>query len=357
MSPWIWGLVLLAAVWAAHWGAERMADPLKKLRRQWGISQAAGGALIGIASASPEIGINTTSALRGVSEIGLGASLGVNIIAIPLVITVAYWASRKARLGEERKAEGEKGSGELGGGGGDAGGESSTDHERHLREGLLRVRREAVTVHAVPYLAVIGLFAALTLPAPWRGLQPVDGWILLAAFVAYLAQALLRGRKEGETVEWTKKEIGLAVAGIAVLAVGTYFTVTATENLVSAFGISAIVGGLFITAPMAALPETFAAWSVTRSGQVTSATTAVISDKAITLTLAFLPLALVTVPISNFQIFWVNLIFVALVPIAYAAFVLWGGREHGFKLWQVIAFDGVYLAYLAVMLIGVLNVI
>lgn len=52
-----------------------------------------------------------------------------------------------------------------------------------------------------------------------------------------------------------------------------------------------------------------------------------------------------------------NLIFVALVPMAYAAFVQWGGREHGFKLWQVIAFDGVYAAYLAVMLIGVLKVI
>lgn len=32
MSPWSWVLVLLGAVWAAHWGAERMADPLKKLR-------------------------------------------------------------------------------------------------------------------------------------------------------------------------------------------------------------------------------------------------------------------------------------------------------------------------------------
>lgn len=75
------------------------------------------------------------------------------------------------------------------------------------------------------------------------------------------------------------------------------------------------------------------------------------------MTLAFLPLALVTVPISNFRIFWVNSIFVALVPMAYAAFVHWGGKEHGFKLWQVIAFDGLYLAYLAVMFIGVLNVI
>ena len=59
MSAWLWAGVLIAAVWAAHWGAERMAKPLQMLRRQWGISAAAGGALIGIASASPEIGVNS----------------------------------------------------------------------------------------------------------------------------------------------------------------------------------------------------------------------------------------------------------------------------------------------------------
>jgi len=31
-------LVLLSAVWAAHWGADKLADPLQKLRQQWGIS-------------------------------------------------------------------------------------------------------------------------------------------------------------------------------------------------------------------------------------------------------------------------------------------------------------------------------
>ncbi len=345
MSAWLWGVVLLAAVWAAHWGAERIAEPLKKLRRQWGISQAAGGALIGIASASPEIGINTTSALRGVSEIGLGASLGVNVLAIPLVITVAYLASLKGR----RRTKNGGGVRETA----DSPGERA-NQPRHVRDRLLPVQREAVTVHAIPYLAIVGLFATLTVPAGWRGLQPVDGWILLAAFVAYMTQALLRGRQDGKAVDWTKTEIGMAVTGVAVLAIGTYATVTATENLVSAFSVSRVVGGLFITASMAALPESFAAWSV-RSGQVTSATTAVISDKAITITIAFLPLALVGMPISDFQIFWVTLAFVALVPAVYAVFVHSGGGESGFRLWQVIALNGVLLAYLAVMLFGVLT--
>ena len=44
VSTWLWALVLIAAVWTTHWGAERLAEPLKKLRRQWGISAAASGA-------------------------------------------------------------------------------------------------------------------------------------------------------------------------------------------------------------------------------------------------------------------------------------------------------------------------
>ena len=215
MSTWIWGLVLLAAVWAAHWGAERLARPLKKLRRQWGFTAAAGGSFIGLAAASPEIGINVASA----------------------------------------------------------------------------------------------------------------------------AQVLL------------------ASAGLSVLALGAYFTVRSTENLVIAFGIQPIVGGLFITAPMAALPEIFAVWSVARSGQVTSATTSVIGDHVVTMTLAFLPLALVGLPIGDLQLFPVNLSFVFLVPAAYAAMIYFGHEKHGFTRWQVVTLDGIYAAYLAVMLFWVLNVL
>lgn len=95
MGTWVWGLVLIAAVWAAHWGAERLSHPLKKLRRQWGFSVAAGGALVGFTAASPEIGINVTSAFRGVADIGLGVMFGSNILAIPAMVTVAYLATRK----------------------------------------------------------------------------------------------------------------------------------------------------------------------------------------------------------------------------------------------------------------------
>lgn len=336
MSTWMWGIVLIAAVWAAHWGAEHLAKPLKKLRKQWGFSVAAGGALIGLSAASPEIGINITSAVTGVGDIGLGTMFGSNVIAIPFMVITAYIATR--HLKDQNKDKG---------------------HQQHKEEHLLKVDPTAVTVQALPYLAIVAVVAALTVPSAWRGLQPVDGWIMLGMYVAFLTQALLRGKKNKEKVEWKKKEIWLALAGLAALGVGAYFTVRATENLVTVLGISEILGGLFITAPMAALPEVFATWSVAKSGQITSGVTSVIGDHAVTLTVAFFPLALVGLPVSNFPLFVTVLSFVGLVGILYAAFIHMDSKKsgHGFKRWQVLTLGAVLLVYVAVVLFGVLDIL
>lgn len=153
----------------------------------------------------------------------------------------------------------------------------------------------------------------------------------------------------------TKKEIILAVMGAIALAAGAYFTVTATNNIVSALGISKIVGGLFITSTMSIAPEVFATWSVARNGQVTTATTNVIADNTVTMTL--FPLALATVPIQDLQLFSVNLAFVALLGAIYAAQIYYGSEKYSFQLGEILALIGVYIVYLAIMLFGVLNIV
>ena len=366
MSTWLWAGVLVVALWGAHWGADRLAEPLRKLRRQWGLSQAAGGALVALATVTPELGINITAALRGVADIGLGNTLGANVLALPLVVTVAYFASRAKRLGggRERSGAGATDAGQNHGGGGvesrdtgsdEAEEEGPAEHARHLREHLLHVRREATTVLAVPYLAVIALFALLTVPPRWRGLQAVDGWILLATFAVFLGQALLRGRQRRQDVSWERKESLLAVAAVGALAAATYLTVLSAEQIIPALGLSEIVGGIFVTATVSALPETFATWKLTRSGQGTAAVTTVIADKAATLSLALFPLALVTTPLGDFAVFVTVLAFAALVAVLYAVFIPFGARQPGFARWQVLALDGVYVAFVGVLVFGVLR--
>ena len=104
-----------------------------------------------------------------------------NILAIPVVVNVAYWTSRASL-----DADASEGTGE-----------DAPTHERHREQGIMRVERQAVTVQALPYLGIVVAVALLTLPCPWRGLRPIDGWIMLAIAV-FLARALLRRRHEVE---------------------------------------------------------------------------------------------------------------------------------------------------------------
>lgn len=331
MSSLLWVLVLIASVWAAHWGSDKIAEPLEKVRQQWGLTEAAGAAFVAFATASPEIGTNTVSAVRGLSDIGLGNLLGSNIISVPAIVTVAYIARAS---GKKKKAS-----------------------KFGISPKPLQVKPAALKVQAIPYILIIALAALLTLPQPWRGLQPIDAWIMLAAYGIYLTRAILHQRQEGSQVKWKSEEIIIAVAGVMSLILGAYFTVTATENLVSLLGISQTIGGLFITATLSIVPEVFATWKVAKSGQVTAATTSVIADNTATMTLAFFPLALVGLPIQDLVLYTVNLIFVALLAVVYVAFLYIDKPNYSFSLKEVIGLNVVYLVYLCVMVFGVLKVI
>ena len=363
LNIWLWAGVLIIGVLFAHWGSEKVTNPLKKLRRQWGLSAVAGGAFIGIAAASPEVTINAVSAYRNVSDIGLGVILGTGIIGIPLTTTVAYLASRKRGLGSgdgrtSSSGNSQSGQGNSSSSGGSQSAQGSSEHGRHRQTQLLRVSRDATWVLALPYLGILAVVAILTLPAQWRGLQPIDSWILLAAYFAFLGQAVLRGRQQGENVQWSLTEISLAIVGLLAIAVGAYAAVRATENIAAALGISQVVAGIFITAVVSAAPEAFSTRSAIQSGQVTAGTTTVIGDKAVTMTIAFVPLGLVTMTIQNFQLFWVSLAFVALMPATFAALIHMGSSDpkHGFKRWQVLILDGLYLAYIGIVIFWVLNI-
>lgn len=335
MMTAVWIAVLLAAGAAAHWGSSQLAGPLRPVRKRFGLSAAAGGTLIGIASGAPETQINIVSAVRGSVDIGLGATFGSNILAMPMLLTAAYLATRRPTAGSDRD-------------------ESGHDGERPPPH--IPVQREAATVQAIPYLAILALVAVLTLPERWRGLQPIDGWIVLAAYAAYFVQAMLRGRCVRESVRISRRQVLLGLAGMLALATGGFFAVLATEHLAETFGIEPVVAGLFITGSVAAAPELLATWKVSRSGQVTTAVTSVIGDNAVTMTIALFPLAMATVGLGDFRLYCVNLLAVAIMPTLYAAFILAGGAKPRITLWQVLTVDAVLIAYLAVVFLWVLDI-
>ncbi|MDT0276109.1 sodium:calcium antiporter [Blastococcus goldschmidtiae] len=313
---------LVVAAFVTRWGAEQLAAPLKAVRRRYGFTGAAGGPLVALGSASPDVGINTVSAVTGAASIGLGSMLGSTVVSIPITVAVAFAAYRKNRSKQDT--------------------EQSDD---------LTVEKNSVLVDALPYLAIVAVFALLILPAPWRGLQLIDGVIAVLVYVAFLTQALLRGRggQRGE-VSWSTKQTLRAVAGVAVLAVGSYILVTGTRQIGSTLGLQPLVSGLFITAFMTALPQVFTTWSVVRSGQVTSGVTSVFADHAMTFTLAVLPLAIVGVSVDNYPIVLVVMGFVALMPILFAVLSRRHkqGDQYALLFRDVLVFGVAVVVYIAV---------
>lgn len=194
MSALLWFLVLLVAAFAAHWGAERLSKPLRNLTRQWGLTAVAAGAMLALFTAGGEVMINATSALRGVGNIGLGMTFGSSIVHIPAIVTVVYLATRKERLGlkESQNSKGENTVQEE---------EEPNRHREHVAKNLLYITEDAVSVLVIPYLFIVALIGLLTVPAGWRGLQPLDGLILVVAYAVFLAQAFLRGQEQGEDVD------------------------------------------------------------------------------------------------------------------------------------------------------------
>jgi cation:H+ antiporter len=323
----IWGAVLLAGIGAIQWGARRLSLLLEAVRLRFGLAETACGALLAIGTASPEISINIASLVFGWPDIGLGTALGSNVPALPLMLTIGYLSMRWHASGNRRSGKPPPipfGSGEA----------------------ALQLRRHSVLVQALPYLSMIALVALLTLPPPWAGLQPVDAAFLLAAALAYMAQALLRRRGPPDPRRRIAGALAAALFGVAVIAMGAVAAVQATNVIGELLGISPLVAGLFITGTLCALPESAAAWPLAQDGRATTTASTTIADGTLSISLAFVPLALGSAPVGDVALYAVNLAAVFVLVLLYI--FLSRRKPSGYATGtEVILMDLAYLGYLA----------
>jgi cation:H+ antiporter len=305
-----WAALLLLGIGAMHWGSGRCAAALAAWRGPAGLRAVAAGALLGIATAAPEISVNLASVGFGWPDLGLGAALGSNVPALPLVFALAWLSLRRAP-------------------------------EQPL------VAAEARPVQAWPYLLVVLLLAALTLAPGQEGLQPLDALFLVLAYGAWLAHALLRPSAAERPAAPAPPGMRRAVLlGLPAIALGALASVTAAQRIGPALGLSELVVGLFVVGLLCALPESLSAWGLARQGRTTTAVATAMSDGIVSLTVALLPPALVGAAVGDRPLYVLNLFFLAAVLLAW---MLTGGPRgadvlHGRR---VALFAAGYLAYLA----------
>ena len=329
----MWVILLAAGIGAMQWGTSRASTALDAYRARAGLRATVAGALLGVATAAPEISVNLASVAFGWPDLGLGTALGSNVPALPLVFLIA-WLS--LRLTSARAAGTTTGSLRPGPTGAASTGETATPV----------VAVAAVTVQALPYLLVVMLLAGLTLPPGWAGLQPLDALLLLVAWGVYLARALLRPRWAAEPSPRVKISIDRAtlLAGPAI-ALGALASVVAAQRLGGTFGASDLVVGLFGIGLLCALPESFAAWGLTREGKTTIAVSTAMADGIVSLTVALVPPALAGTMVGDVPLYLANLAFLGFALVSYIGLnhFRWGQE---LSLTRISIFVGGYVVYL-----------
>lgn len=311
----VWSVLVVAGIGSMQWGAARASGAVEALRDATGLRGTAAGAVLGVATAAPEIAVGLASVGLGWPDLGLGTALGSNVPALPLVMLLAWTGVRGRRPGAPA---------------GDA------------------VRAEAVPVQAVPYLLVVVLLAALTLPPPIAGLQPVDGAILAGAWAAYTLHALLRPRRRAPT--GPTPSLRPALLALPAIAGGALAAVIAARAVASAFGSSDLVAGLFVVGLLCALPESVAARRLARDGRATTAVSTAMADGVVSLTLALVAPALVGSAVGDASLYAANLGYLAFALVAY---VLLSHARHGQPLsgGRVAVFVGGYAFYLGIVVL------
>ena len=269
--------------------------------------------------------MNLASVVFGWPDIGLGAALGSNVPALPLIFLASWLSLRVAGTGYRPRSD------EASGGNAD----------RPV------VASAAAGAQALPYLLAVLLLAALTLPPRWAGLQPVDGAILLGAWALYFVYVLPRPKHPARTAEQAveaRLPVG-ALLGVPAIAAGALASVLAAQRLGAGLGASDLVVGLFAIGLLCALPESLTAWSLAREGRTTTAVATGMSDGIVSLTLALVAVALAGAKVGDVPIYVANLTFLVIVLVAYLALNhVRRGQELG--LARASLFGGAYVLYL-----------
>jgi cation:H+ antiporter len=320
----LWLTVIPVGIAVMQWGASCAADLLERIRDRYALPATAGGALMGLATASPETAVNVASVAFGWPDLGLGAALGSNVPALPLAFGLAYLGGRYADRGRNRPSS-------------------------ISEDGTPTVKPQAVPVQVLPYLGIVLLLALLTLPAAWAGLQPIDGVILFLAWAAFFGRAVWRK-------PWRKQERPPAplaarkavLFGLPAVALGALASVYAAQKVGSALGWSDLVVGLFAIGFLCALPESYSAFRFAREGKPTLAVSGATADGIVSLSIALLPPAIIGATVGNYAVYVINVGFLIVVLSLYWIF---NHRRRGQELGPkfVALFLGLYGGYIALM--------
>ena len=312
------GLALLTA------GAELLVRGASKLAVAVGISPLLVGlTVVAYGTSTPELAVSVQAGLDGRPDVAVGNVVGSNIFNVLLTLGVCALLLPLA-----------------------------------VAQQL--VRRE------VPIM--IGASALLLAQSLDGRISITDGVVLLASLVAYTAYALRAGRQETRTMQEecaqrygsagrrsrgarsTALNVGLVLAGLAVLVGGARWFVDGAVALARTIGVSELVIGLTVVAAGTSLPEVATSIIATIRGERDIAVGNVIGSNIYNI-LAILGISSVVTPggltvapaVVSFDLPVMVAVAVACLPIFFSGMAV--------ARWEGAVFLGYYVAYLAYLIL------
>ena len=207
-------------------GADWFVDGASGLARKLGIPQLVIGlTIVAMGTSLPEAAVSISAALRGNAEITIGNIVGSNILNILIILGVTALIA------------------------------------------TLKVADSTVR-YEIPFMIVV-TFVLLWLGYTGGQVTRLEGiilWVLFLLYLRYLYMMAKKGKEEEREAEQlsTAKIIGLILAGVVMIVVGSNFAVEGASNLAKALGISQRFIGLTIVAFGTSLPELVTSVSAAR---------------------------------------------------------------------------------------------
>jgi len=207
-------------------GAELLVRGSSKLALSFGVTPLVVGlTIVAFGTSAPEVAVSVGSALKGNSDVAIGNVVGSNIFNVLFILGASALIT-------------------------------------------------PLVVHAQILRQEVPIMIGASLLLAWFShdakIDAIESWIFLALLTGYTVMLIRQSRKETRATkdEYTESmpaktkwddhwaaQIGLVVAGLALLVLGAEWLVAAAINFAKAFGVSDLVIGLTIVAAGTSLPE------------------------------------------------------------------------------------------------------
>ncbi len=290
-------------------GADWFVDGSSAVAARFGIPQLIIGlTIVAMGTSAPEAAVSITAAVEGSAEITIGNIIGSNILNILIILGI-----------------------------------SSVIVPLAVAKTTIR--------YEIPFMILIT--AVLLLLGLDGVVSLIDGIILIALFIAYLAYLFIMAKKDKGSSEETVKELPVwksvlaIVIGLAMIILGSNVTVNSASWIAEHLGLSERFIGLTIVALGTSLPELFTSVLLARKANADIAIGNIVGSNIFNI-LFVVGISSLIIPVPFAQ----NFIFDTIIAIAAAVLLLVCclNKDKMLKRWAGILMLVSYAAYFAVIL-------